>query len=101
MIKLKFAQQGKTVIYNIIKMTIMSQKDLILNPKNWSRIGTLWQRLQQSFRLMVGVPDYQNYLEHMRKHHPDLEAMDAKTFYRYCVDARYPSAKGGLKKCPC
>ena len=63
MIKLKFAQQGKTVIYNIIKMTIMSQKDLILNPKNWSRIATLWQRLQQSFRLMVGVPDYQNYLE--------------------------------------
>ena len=101
MIKLKFAQQGKTVIYNIIKMTIMSQKDLILNPKNWSRIATLWQRLQQSFRLMVGVPDYQNYLEHMRKHHPDLEAMDPKTFYRYCVDARYTSAKGGLKKCPC
>ncbi len=26
MIKLKFAQQGKTVIYNIIKMTMMSQK---------------------------------------------------------------------------
>lgn len=88
---LKFAKSGKTVIYKIIKMTIMSQKDLILNPKNWSRIATLWQRLQQSFRLMVGVPDYQNYLEHMAKHHPDLEAMDAKTFYRHCVDARYPS----------
>ena len=98
---LKFAKSGKTVIYKIIKITIMSQKDLILNPKNWSRIATLWQRLQQSFRLMVGVPDYQNYLEHMAKHHPDLEAMDAKTFYRHCVDARYPSAGGGIKKCPC
>ena len=54
---LKFARSGKAVIYKIIKMTIMSQKDLILNPKNWSRIATLWQRLQQSFRLMVGVPD--------------------------------------------
>lgn len=51
---LKFARAGKTVIYKIIKMTVMSQKDLILNPKNWSRIATLWQRLQQSFRLMVG-----------------------------------------------
>lgn len=30
---LKFAKSGKTVIYKIIKMTIMSQKDLILNPK--------------------------------------------------------------------
>ena len=54
---LKFAKSGKTMIYKIIKMTVMSQKDLILNPKNWSRIATLWQRLQQSFRLMVGVPD--------------------------------------------
>lgn len=97
---LKFARAGKTVIYKIIKMTVMSQKDLILNPKNWSRIATLWQRLQQSFRLMVGVPDYQTYLEHMRQHHPDLEAMDVKTFYRHCVDSRYPSS-GNLKKCPC
>ncbi|MDV4313768.1 YbdD/YjiX family protein [Acinetobacter indicus] len=97
---LKFTRAGKTVIYKIIKMTVMSQKDLILNPKNWSRIATLWQRLQQSFRLMVGVPDYQTYLEHMRQHHPDLEAMDAKTFYRHCVDSRYPSS-GNLKKCPC
>ena len=89
---LKFAKSGKTMIYKIIKMTVMSQKDLILNPKNWSRIATLWQRLQQSFRLMVGVPDYQTYLEHMKKNHTDLVPMDAKTFYRYCVDARYPSA---------
>jgi uncharacterized short protein YbdD (DUF466 family) len=99
--KLKFAQGGKTVIYKIIKMTIMSQKELIFSPKNWSRIATLWQRLQQSFRLMVGVPDYENYLAHMQQHHPDLTPMDAKTFYRYCVDARYPSAAGGMKKCPC
>ena len=98
---LKFAKNGKTVIYKIIKMTVMAQKDLIFSPKNWSRIATLWTRLQQSFRLMVGVPDYQTYVEHMQKNHPDLEPMDEKTFHRYCVDARYPSAGGTLKKCPC
>ncbi|WP_130802956.1 YbdD/YjiX family protein [Acinetobacter ihumii] len=97
---LKIAQNGRAVIVKIIKMTIMSQKDLLLSPKNWSRIATLFKRLQQSFRLMVGVPDYETYLEHMHKHHPDLEPMDAKTFYRHCVDARYPSS-GNLKKCPC
>ena len=94
---LKFAKNGKTVIYKIIKMTVMAQKDLIFSPKNWSRIATLWQ----SFRLMVGVPDYQTYVEHMQKNHPDLEPMDEKTFHRYCVDARYPTAGGTLKKCPC
>ena len=98
---LKFAKNGKTVIYKIIKMTVMAQKDLIFSPKNWSRIATLWTRLQQSFRLMVGVPDYQTYVEHMQKNHPDLEPMDEKTFHRYCVDARYPTAGATLKKCPC
>ncbi|MEB3767810.1 YbdD/YjiX family protein [Acinetobacter sp. MD2] len=98
--KFKYAKQGSVVLTKIIKMTIMSQKHLVLSPKNWSKIATLWQRLQQSFRLMVGVPDYTTYLNHMQQHHPDLTPMDAKTFYRYCVDARYPSA-GNLKKCPC
>lgn len=79
----------------------MSQKHLLLSPKNWSKIAVLWTRLQQSFRLMVGVPDYAHYLKHMQQHHPDLTPMDEKTFHRHCVDARYPSAGGGIKKCPC
>jgi uncharacterized short protein YbdD (DUF466 family) len=41
-------------------------------------------KLAKSFRLMVGVPDYENYLKHMQQHHPDLTPMDAKTFYRHC-----------------
>ena len=98
---LKFAKNGKTVIYKIIKMTVMAQKDLIFSPKNWSRIATLWTRLQQSCRLVDGVADFQTYVEHMQKNHPDLEPMDGKTFHRYCVDARYPTAGGTLKKCPC
>lgn len=97
----KIARQGSAVIVKIIKFTIMSQKHLLLSPKNWSRIAVLWQRLQQSFRLMVGVPDYETYVQHMKAHHPDLTPMDAKTFYRYCIDARYPSAGGNMKKCPC
>lgn len=98
--ELKIAKNGRSIIVKIIKMTIMSQKDLLLSPKNWSRIATLFKRLQQSFRLMVGVPDYDTYLEHMKMHHSELTPMDAKTFYRYCVDARYPSS-GNMKKCPC
>ncbi|MDQ1210571.1 uncharacterized short protein YbdD (DUF466 family) [Acinetobacter baylyi] len=100
MMELKIAKNGRSIIVKIIKMTIMSQKDLLLAPKNWSRIATLFKRLQQSFRLMVGVPDYETYLEHMKTHHPELTPMDTKTFYRHCVDSRYPSS-GNMKKCPC
>ncbi|MEZ3500485.1 YbdD/YjiX family protein [Pantoea sp. KPR_PJ] len=65
---------------------------------SWRR---LWRGLQQSFRLMVGVQDYQNYLQHMRHHHPDLAPMSEREFHRYCLDARFPSQAGKLGKCPC
>ena len=97
----KIARQGKLVIVRMIKFTIMSQKHLIFNTQNWKRVATLWRHLQQSFRLMVGVPDYQTYVTHMREHHPDLTPMDDKTFYRHCIDSRYPSAGSNMKKCPC
>ena len=96
-----WVDSGKTVMINLVKMTVKAQKDLIVNPKNIGRMLTLIKRLQQSFRLMVGVPDYPTYLEHMRDNHPDLEPMDEKTFFRYCVEARYPSQGGNLKRCPC
>lgn len=64
----------------------------------WQR---LWQGLQQSFRLMVGVHDYQTYLKHMREKHPEQTPMDERAFHRYCLDARFPSQAGKLGKCPC
>jgi len=64
----------------------------------WQR---LWQGLQQSFRLMVGVHDYQTYLKHMREHHPEIAPMNERAFHRHCLDARFPSQPGKLGKCPC
>lgn len=46
-----------------------------------TRLITLVKRMQQSFRLMVGVPDYATYVSHMQEQHPDLEPMDEKTFF--------------------
>ncbi|MGV6480676.1 YbdD/YjiX family protein [Pantoea agglomerans] len=60
-----------------------------------------WRGLQQCFRLMVGVQDYQKYLQHMRLHHPDQAPMNERDFHRYCLDARFPSQAGKLGKCPC
>ena len=61
----------------------------------------VWRGLQQCFRLMVGVQDYQKYLQHMRLHHPDQPPMNERDFHRYCLDARFPSKPGKLGKCPC
>lgn len=98
---LKDQIRQKLVMGKIIKFTVLAQPKQFLMLKSLKTIQLIWQRLQQSFRLMVGVPDYQTYLQHMAKHHADLTPMDDKTFYRYCVDARYPSAGSGMKRCPC
>ena len=98
---LKDQIRQKLAIGKIIKFTVLAQPKKFLMLQGLKNIQVIWKRLQQSFRLMVGVPDYQTYLEHMAKNHPELTAMDEKTFHRYCVDARYPSAGGGMKKCPC
>lgn len=99
--KTEILNNGKTVALNLAKATLMAQKDLILNPKNIGRMLTLLKRLQQSFRLMVGIPDYATYRAHMKEHHSDLTPMDEKTFFRYCIEARYPSNGGKMNRCPC
>lgn len=98
---LKDQIRQKLALGKIIKFTVLAQPKQFLMLNGIKTIQLIWQRLQQSFRLMVGVPDYQTYLAHMAKHHADLTPMDPKTFYRHCVDSRYPSAGGGMKKCPC
>lgn len=64
--------------------------------KRWR---TLWRRLAQSFRLMVGVGDYARYCAHVRAHHPELTPMTEAEFHRQAVAARYGSR--GVKRCPC
>jgi uncharacterized short protein YbdD (DUF466 family) len=43
----------------------------------------------QSLRLMVGVPEYDTYVAHMRDKHPDLPVMPYQEFFRERQEARY------------
>jgi uncharacterized short protein YbdD (DUF466 family) len=47
---------------------------------------------------MVGMPDYDTYVEHMQTRHPDKPVMDYKAFFRERQEARY-GGKGGPKCC--
>ena len=53
---------NNALIANLIKMTLKAQKEVIFSPKNITRLITLVKRMQQSFRLMVGVPGYATYV---------------------------------------
>ena len=43
----------------------------------------------QGARLMVGVPDYDTYVEHMRRTHPGAAVMTYPEFFRERQNARY------------
>jgi uncharacterized short protein YbdD (DUF466 family) len=54
-------------------------------------IATGARRLCQSLRLMVGVPEYDTYVAHMRNKHPDQPVMPYQEFFRERQEARYGS----------
>ena len=54
----------------------------------------LTRSLAQSLRLMVGLPDYDAYLGHMQRTHPERAPMSYEEFFRERLEARYGSGKG-------
>ena len=61
-------------------------------------LGKLGAYLGQTARLMVGLPDYDNYLNHMQANHPDQPVMSYEEFFRERQDARY-GGKGRIARC--
>ena len=47
------------------------------------------RRALSVLRRIIGVPDYDTYLEHMRRRYPDCTPMDARTFERERLAAKY------------
>ncbi len=55
--------------------------------------------LSQAARLMVGIPDYDNYVKHMRLCHPDKPIMNRKEFFLNRQKARYEGTSHGGRCC--
>lgn len=54
--------------------------------------------LGDAARMMVGVPDYDNYVQHTRLTHPEVTPMTYEEFYINRLEARY-SGKNGSATC--
>lgn len=50
-------------------------------------------------RLMVGIPDYQTYVEHRQRMHPDQPIMSYEEFFVERQNARYTLGKGRFRGC--
>jgi uncharacterized short protein YbdD (DUF466 family) len=62
------------------------------------KISQTLRQFSQSMRLMVGMPEYSTYVEHMKTAHPDQSMMSYEEFFRERQEARYGS-KGRLNRC--
>nr|WP_224249297.1 YbdD/YjiX family protein [Hyalangium gracile] len=54
----------------------------------------LWRRVVQTARLIIGVPDYDTYVQHMRRHHPERPVMSYAEFFNERMQARYRAGGG-------
>lgn len=62
-------------------------------------ISRLGKYLGQAARLMVGMPDYDTYVEHMQTKHPDKPVMSYEVFFRERQEARYGGGNGSTRCC--
>ena len=59
------------------------------------RLRAFWRKSVQTARLAIGVPDYDNYLAHMRAHHPHTQAMSYAEFFDERQQKRYGNGRTG------
>lgn len=57
----------------------------------------LYKRSDRFVHLLVGMPSYDKYLEHMRTHHPEKTPKSQKAFFKDALEAKYGA--GGAKCC--
>lgn len=55
-----------------------------------------WRKAVQVARRAIGVPDYETYVAHVRRHHPERTPMSYEAFFIERQTARY---KGGGGRC--
>jgi uncharacterized short protein YbdD (DUF466 family) len=51
----------------------------------------------RTLRTVMGVPDYERYLAHVRRHHPERTPLGRDEFLRERLDARY--SRPGARCC--
>ena len=61
----------------------------------FGNLGEAKKYLGQAAKMLIGIPDYDNYVEHMRVTHPDQTPMTYEEFFRERQDARYGAGRSG------
>lgn len=69
--------------------TLPASPDATSAPLRRGRWLAALRQMAAVVRRMIGVPDYETYLSHMREHYPECTPLDPRTFERERLTARY------------
>jgi uncharacterized short protein YbdD (DUF466 family) len=64
-----------------------------------ARMQEIWRAAAKTARLMVGMPDYDTYVEHRRLNHPDEPILSRDAFFRLRQEMRYGGGDGRISRC--
>ncbi|MGA9224722.1 MAG: YbdD/YjiX family protein [Mesobacillus sp.] len=64
-----------------------------------NRLKRLFHYRKQFISLLVGVPSYEKYVEHMAVHHPEEPVKSRKEFFCEAQEARYSGKGGKVSRC--
>ncbi|EIJ82196.1 DUF466 domain-containing protein [Bacillus methanolicus] len=54
---------------------------------------------KQFISLLVGVPSYEKYIEHMKTHHPGEPIKSRKEFFCEAQESRFNGKDGKISRC--
>lgn len=74
----------------IMKVKLVRMGDILKSIKK------IYKKSDRFFHLLVGMPSYDKYLEHMKIHHPDKIPKTQKEFFKEAMDNKYGP---GSSKC--
>ncbi|RDU64831.1 KCU-star family selenoprotein [Helicobacter sp. MIT 14-3879] len=69
----------------------------MINNSLLNKIKNLYKKSDRFFHLLVGMPSYDKYVEHMKKNHPDKVPKSQRDFFKEALENKY--GQGGSKCC--
>ena len=65
----------------------------------FDRLVRVSKQVRHAARMLVGMPDYDVYVQHMQQRHPEVPVMSYEAFFRERQEARYGGGKGRPIRC--
>ncbi|MFC3884531.1 YbdD/YjiX family protein [Bacillus songklensis] len=62
-------------------------------------ISSIMKYRKQFISLLVGVPSYEKYVEHMKSHHPQEPIKSRQAFFCEAQEARFNAKGGKVSRC--